>query len=191
MIYIIRHGQTEQNNRKLLAGHGDYLLNQAGIDQAMEAGRWFASRSIRFDEVYSSPLRRALDTADYVAPGIPVTIDNRLIEMCFGPYEGMDLTKPLPEVVTFFQDFEHNPAPEGMETLASVTARLGSLLEELKEKADRNILLSTHAIAMKGALTWLNRGCGESFWPKFIDNCAVYTTEPGRDGVYTPPVQIR
>ena len=108
--YPPRADRTEQPQN--FAGHGDYLLNQAGIDQAMEAGRWFASRSIRFDEVYSSPLRRALDTAAYVAPGIPVTIDNRLIEMCFGPYEGMDLTKPLPEVVTFFQDFEHTPAPE-------------------------------------------------------------------------------
>ena len=190
MIYIIRHGQTEQNNRKLLAGHGDYHLNEAGIEQAKVAGRWFASHGICFDEVYSSPLSRAIDTADYAAAGSPVVIDNRLIEMCFGPYEGMDLTNPLPEVVTFFRDFEHNPAPAGMETLESVTARLGSLLEDLKEKADRNILLSTHAIAMKGALTWLSKDACESYWSKFIDNCSVYTTELV-DGTYTLPVQIR
>lgn len=191
MIYIIRHGQTEQNSRMLLAGRGDYVLNEVGIAQAREAGEWLRSRGISFDLVYSSPLQRARHTAELVVPGAEIRLDERLIEMDFGPYEGMDLTHPTPEIITFFSDFEHNPAPEGMEPLRQVTGRLGAFLEELKPvAAEKNILLSTHAIAMKGALSWLTPPGRESYWSKNIGNCAVYTTELV-DGMYTEPVQIR
>lgn len=191
MIYIIRHGQTEQNQRKLLTGRGDYLLNETGIAQAKEAGEWFRERNISFDLVLSSPLSRARITAELVAPDREIRIERRLIEMEFGPYEGMDLTHPAPAVMTFFRDFEHNPAPDGMEPLSEVTGRLGAFLEELKqEAAEKNILLSTHAIAMKGALSYLTPPGRESWWSRPIENCAVYK-EDLINGNYTEPVRIR
>ena len=187
MIYIIRHGQTEQNNRKLLTGRANYQLNETGISQAREAGAWIQENGIHFDIVFSSPLNRALDTAALAAPGVEMRVDERLIEMEFGPYEGMDLTWPAPEVITFFRDFEHNPAPEGMEPLKEVVARLGTLLEELKPLAkEKNILLSTHAIAMKGLLEYLTPESNGAYWSKYIGNCAVYVTELN-DGEYTVP----
>ena len=191
MIFLIRHGQTEQNHRRLLAGRGDYALNEEGIRQAREAGKWLRERNICFDVVYSSPLGRARHTAEIVAPGVEIRVDERLIEMEFGPYEGMDLTNPAPEVKKFFSDFEHNPAPPGMERLDQVTGRLGAFLEELKpEAAEKNILLSTHAIAMKGALSYLTPPGHESYWSKYIENCAVYVTDVA-DGIYTNPSRIR
>ncbi len=190
MIYIIRHGQTEQNNRKILAGRANYQLNETGIAQALEAGKWLREKKIHLDLIISSPLERALNTAVLVSPGTETQIDERLIEMEFGPYEGMDLTHPAPEVSFFFSDFEHHPAPAGMESLAEITARLGSLLEELKPVAlEKNILLSTHAIAMKGALSYLTPPERGSYWPKYIENCAIYRTEL-IDETYTEPVQI-
>ena len=132
MIYIIRHGQTEQNNRKILAGRANYQLNETGIAQALEAGKWLQEKKIHLDLIISSPLDRALETAALVAPDAEIQVDERLIEMEFGPYEGMDLTHPAPEVSFFFRDFEHHPAPYGMEPLSEITARLGTLLEELK-----------------------------------------------------------
>ncbi len=191
MIYLIRHGQTDQNNRRLLAGHGDYALNEKGIFQAREAGHWLQENKIRFDVVFSSPLGRARKTAELAAPGVEIRIDKRLIEMDFGPYEGMDLENPEPEVQIFFRDFEHNPAPDGIEPLNSVVKRLGSLLEDLKGTADeKNILLSTHAIAMKGALSYLTPPERGSYWSKYIENCSVYRTGVF-NGQYTEPVQIR
>ena len=190
MIYIIRHGQTEQNNRKILAGRANYQLNETGIAQALEAGKWLREKKIHLDLIISSPLERALNTAVLVSPGTETQIDERLIEMEFGPYEGMDLTHPAPEVSFFFSDFEHHPAPAGMESLAEITARLGSLLEDLKPVAqEKNILLSTHAIAMKGALSYLTPPERGSYWPKYIENCAIYRTEL-IDETYTEPVQI-
>ena len=174
-----------------MTGRANYQLNETGISQAREAGAWIQENGIHFDIVFSSPLDRALDTAALAAPGVEMRVDERLIEMEFGPYEGMDLTWPAPEVITFFSDFEHNPAPEGMEPLKEVTARLGALLEELKPLAkEKNILLSTHAIAMKGALSWLTPPGRGSWWSRYIENCAIYQTEL-KDGEYTEPVQVR
>lgn len=175
MIYIIRHGQTELNNRQALQGRSDHPLNAQGIAQAKAAASRLRERGIIFDRVFSSPLIRAVQTARIVAPGVWVETDERLIEMDYGPYEGMDLTDPAPEVITFFSDFVHNPAPQGMEPLSSVTARLGVFLEEIRTKAEsQNILLSTHAIAMKGALEYLTPASQGSYWSRHIGNCTVY-----------------
>ena len=53
--------------------------------------------------------------------------------MDYGPYEGTDLTHLSPELLTFFSDFIHNPAPEGMEQLSSVIGRAGAFLEDIRQ----------------------------------------------------------
>ena len=103
-------------------------------------------------------------------------IEERLIEMDYGPYEGLDLKGLPPEVLTFFSDFVHNPAPEGMEQLSSVVDRAGAFLEEIKE-LQGDILISTHAIAMKGILEYLTPDAKGAYWGKFIGNCVVYVAE--------------
>ena len=188
MIYIIRHGQTALNHAKVLQGRSEQPLNETGIRQAEEAGRKLAEMGITFDRVISSPLGRAIHTAELVAPGITPEIDPRLIEMDYGPYEGVDLNDPPEEIITFFQDFVHNPAPEGMEQLASVTARAGSLLEEIRDM-EGNILLSTHAIAMKGALEYLSPDSNGSYWSKYITNCNVYAVD-NSGGRFGEPKEI-
>lgn len=155
IIYLIRHGQTEMNNAQVLQGRSDHPLNKAGITQAEIVGAWFRSQGICFGEAYSSPLSRAIQTAEIVAGGQHIKTDERLIEMDYGPYEGMDLKHPAPKVLTFFQDFTHNQAPDGMEALSDVVARAGSFMDELKDKVSGDILISTHAIAMKGILEYL------------------------------------
>ena len=188
MIYIVRHGQTEKNKANVLQGRSDVPLNEVGIRQAEDVRDRFRSLGIQFDKVYTSPLIRAVQTAKIIAEGASLMIEGRLIEMDYGPYEGMDLAQPAPEVMAFFQDFVHKPAPEGMEALFAVVARLATFLEEIREEAVlQNILLSTHAIAMKGALEYLTPTSGGSYWSKYIGNCAVYTAEVGADGHWTIP----
>lgn len=178
MIYIIRHGQTEMNGAHLLQGHSDSPLNDAGIRQAKEAGEKL--KGIIFSHVFSSPLARAVQTAAIVAPGIPPVIDERLIEMDYGPYEGTDLTNLPAEIITFFSDFANNPAPDGMEQLTSVVARAGEFLEEISE-LEGNILISTHAIAMKGMLEYLTPESKGSYWSKYIGNCSIFTVDNQRN----------
>ena len=189
MIYIIRHGQTEKNRANVLQGRSDIPLNDSGRQQAEEVKDRFIKAGIHFDLVYTSPLIRAVQTAAIIAEGIPQVKDERLIEMDYGPYEGMDLANPAPEVLEFFRDFVHNPAPNGMEPLQAIVVRLGSFLEEIREEAaEKNILISTHAIAMKGALEYLTSDSGGSYWSKFIGNCAVYTSEITTEGSWGIPV---
>lgn len=129
MIYLVRHGQTLQNRAGLLQGRSDFPLNEQGEAQARRVSAYFRERGVSFDAVYSSPLCRARQTAALIAgEQIPVRVDERLIEMDYGPYEGMDLHEPAPEVLAFFMDFVNVPAPAGMEPLPDVTARLGAFL---------------------------------------------------------------
>lgn len=176
MIYLIRHGETDRNRTHLLQGRSDVPLNKTGIQQARDAAQFLKKRGIGFSRVFSSPLFRAVETAKIVAPGVTPTLDDRLLEMDYGPYEGMDLAHPAPEIAAFFRDFVHSPAPEGMEQLSKVTARVGAFLEEIRELRG-NILISTHAIAMKGGLEYLTPDSHGGYWSRFIGNCAIYTVD--------------
>ncbi len=188
MIYIIRHGQTALNSAGCLQGRSDHPLNEAGRQQAREAASFLRERGVVFDRVFTSPLTRAVQTAGIVASELAPVVDGRLIEMDYGPYEGLDLRRLPPEVLTFFSDFARNPAPEGMEQLPSVVSRVGGFLEEIKDLPG-NTLISTHAIALKGALEYLSPESGGSWWSRFIGNCAVFAAD-NTGGRICVPVQI-
>ena len=188
MIYIIRHGQTQLNSAHALQGRSDHPLNENGIAQAEKAARALEALGIRFDRVFSSPLTRAVQTAQIIAPEVAPVIEPRLIEMDYGRYEGASLHRLPPEILTFFSDFVHNPAPESMEQLSSVVGRVGQFLEEIRALPG-NTLISTHAIAMKGALEYLTPDSGGAYWSKNIGNCAVYAAG-NTGGIYGIPQEL-
>lgn len=183
MIYLIRHGQTEKNRQHVLLGRSDVPLNETGIAQARAAAE--SLKAVRFDRVFTSPLQRAVQTARLIAPYSEPVVEPRLIEMDYGPYEGADLTHLPPEILHFFSDFANHSAPEGMEQLSSVVDRVGAFLEELRA-LDGNILLSAHAISMKGMLEYLTPDSHGGYWSKYIGNCAVYTVRNEHGGLAVP-----
>ena len=76
-----------------------------------------------------------------------------------------------------------------MEPLAAIVQRLGEFLEELRDAPpEGNVLISTHAIAMKGALEYLTPDSCGSYWSKYIGNCAVYMAEITPEGAWSVPV---
>ena len=203
MIYIIRHGQTDKNKQGLIQGQSDVPLNAVGEKQAEEAREFLTSQGIGFDRIYSSPLGRAVKTAEIVAgdeehPYSSFTIAYDLLEMDYGPYEGVDLKNMPPEMKVFFSDFAHNPAPDGMEQLPDLVNRLGEFLEELKRELmedpvyepGENVLLSTHAIAMKAALEYLTPGSNGAYWSKYVPNCGIYRFDLV-DGEFTAPEEVK
>lgn len=201
MIYIIRHGQTQENHNRELLGRRDVPLNAEGRRQAEQVRQYFADNGIRIDCVCSSPLARALQTAEIVTgmrPGEEADgsecfcTDDRLIEMDYGPFEGAKLEDMPQELLDFFADFVHNPAPGGMEQLADVVSRAGDFMEDVGrrwEERGGNLLISTHAIAMKGILEYLTPDSHGSYWSKYLGNCSVYQTEV-TDGGFTVPVKL-
>ena len=72
-----------------------------------------------------------------------------------------------------------------MEQLSSVVERAGTFLEEIRY-LEGDILVSTHAIAMKGILEYLTPGSGGSYWSKYIGNCAIYAAENSNGTIGVP-----
>ena len=190
MIYLVRHGETALNVKRVLQGRSNYPLTDRGEEQAREVADWFRSQGIVFDRVYSSPLTRALQTARIiVGDEMEIVPEQRLIETDYGPYEGCSLSDPAPELRYFFEDFINHAAPQGMEQLSEVIARVGAFLDEIRDEPG-TILLSTHAIALKGGLEYLMPESKGRWWNTFVSNCCVFRIDRV-DGVYAAPVQVR
>ena len=87
-IYVLRHGETSWNRQRLLQGRSDVELNENGRKLAKETAEGMAD--IPFDLVFTSPLKRAKETAEIVLNGrdIPIVEDERIIEISFGVNEG-------------------------------------------------------------------------------------------------------
>ncbi len=77
MIYIVRHGQTDWNVKGIYQGRIDIPLNETGREQARKTKKEL--EGIKFDKVFSSPLKRALETAQIICNNEIIT-DKRIIE---------------------------------------------------------------------------------------------------------------
>ncbi len=150
-IYITRHGQNIDNANGILNGHRDEPLTSLGEEQALLAGKKIQEEGLLFDAVYSSPLVRALKTAQIISDtsGQPSPIvKDALIERNFGVMSGCkasdieaicapDIIKT--DTVTYFL------SPEGAETFPDCLLRAKKFLAEIKElHAEGSVLLVGH-----------------------------------------------
>lgn len=173
-LYLIRHGQTDWNLRAMLQGQTDIPLNEMGRRQAMEARERLAG--VHFDAVYSSPLRRAMDTAQLVSgwPMEKIRADQRLIEIAFGPYEGKATHTLGPAFAPFFAEPATYRPPEGGESLQSVLQRTADFLAFVaREHAGQTLLVAGHGAALHAMLTAALANPLEKFWAVSLDNCRV------------------
>ena len=148
MLYFVRHGSTNWSDHKnangekepLMQGRVEILLNQNGIEQSRAMGEQL--KDVDFDRVICSPLGRARQTCYLVYHGDKqIEFDNRLIERDFGEFEG----KTAHEFD--FNDFcSRDPKQkfQRAETIQSVEKRVFSLLDELKQHPEQNVLLVSH-----------------------------------------------
>ena len=104
-IFLVRHGQSEGNLFRRVQGQTDVELTADGKAQLPYLTKRFAETPLA--AVYTSPLRRAEETAAAIVGGrdIPVFADKRLIEMCFGawemrPWGEVNLESPSPSPAT-------------------------------------------------------------------------------------------
>lgn len=95
MLYIMRHGKTDWNNMNRIQGKKDIPLNDEGKRMAEVANIEYKNTNI--DICNCSPLIRAVETAEIVLKdrNIPIILDDRLMEMGFGEFEGMYPCRPL------------------------------------------------------------------------------------------------
>jgi probable phosphoglycerate mutase len=126
-------------------------LTSLGIEEALSVGRRIAEHNISFDSIYSSPLKRALHTAELIASEsdgpAPVVMDD-LIERDFGVMTGLPHSSIIPmcspEVIVT-EHVDYFLTPENGETFPQLIERGRKVISELHEvHPDGNILLVTH-----------------------------------------------
>lgn len=139
MIYVVRHGQTDWNVEGRYQGHKDIELNSKGINQAEKTRDKI--KNIKFDKVFSSPLKRALKTAKIICDN-ELILDNRLIERCNGELEGK-LKSDITEEIDFN---DPNCNKMGIESITDFRKRIKNFLDEVMKKyRGKNVLIVTHA----------------------------------------------
>lgn len=133
-IYVLRHGQTDYNLMGKFQGRIDVPINQNGISQVEEAAKEISN--IKFNNVYSSPLKRAIQTATIVSKS-EIQIDERIIERSFGLLEGKQS----------INDYENRIEQYKIETIGNLQKRVYNFLDEIIKKTSKNdnILIVTHA----------------------------------------------
>jgi len=154
MIFFVRHGETALNRDGRLQGRIDLELSGRGGEQVTRVAQRFAPGSVA--RIYTSPLRRAQQTAAAIAAGsgAGVVVDDRLLELDYGEWDG----KPLSEMRTsrgelWFAD--PNFAPPGGESLVDVTARVEAFCRDrLQPDGGEQIVAVSHVSPIKAAVIW-------------------------------------
>ncbi|MCU1458417.1 MAG: fructose-2,6-bisphosphatase [Actinomycetia bacterium] len=149
MIVLARHGQTASNRDGRLQGHVDPPLTEHGRAQARRlAGAVGAAAVVR-----TSPLLRARETAAAIAAGIGATveIDERLIEVAYGEWEGLSLTEVPAEAWDQLKADPDFRVPGG-ESLTEVATRVSDFMREFAG-ADLNVVAVSHVAPIKAAVT--------------------------------------
>lgn len=176
MIYIMRHGETDWNVKYKLQGQTNIPLNERGIQMARDVAR--KNKDLHFDLCFCSPLDRARKTAELFLEGsdTPILIDDRLMEMNLGEYEGTEnvFSKPDCPVYNLFKDPTHYIAPENCESFEQVYERTGSFLSDiLKEYPDKNILIIGHCISNCSIINQFRKIGLADFWDSSHGNCEL------------------
>jgi broad specificity phosphatase PhoE len=153
-LLLVRHGETDWNLDNRFQGHADPPLNETGRAQARVLAATLADRD--FDAVYSSPLRRAFETAEIIAArhGLQPVPDAGLREVDVGEWQGLsreEVEQRFPEQHRRWLAF--GQGWDGGETYEEMGRRIVATLLEIARKHDGEaILCVTHGGPIRAAL---------------------------------------
>jgi broad specificity phosphatase PhoE len=176
VIAFVRHGETPPNRAGLLLGRSDAALTDRGRAQAERLAKTFDGLGVK--HVLTSPLRRARHTAAPIASacGLAVEVDDRLIEIDYGEWEGRPLADLDRDVVDRWRG-DSGFTPPGGESLDVVAARMASFCAE--QLADRVVVAVSHVSPIKAAVTWTLGVSPELAWRMRLDVASMTRIAPG------------
>lgn len=165
-IYFIRHGETDWNLEGRLQGQRDIPLNPVGRVQAEEAGRRLQALVPHVEDLayVASPMARTRETMGLLRQAIGLhpasyKIDERLVELTFGAWEGMtwkEVRKAEPQMAVLReQDKWHYVPPGGGESYAMLVERVRPVLDDLT----RDTVIVAHGGVARAFLAY---ACGVS-----------------------------
>ena len=182
-IYLIRHGETESNRKGIFRGRLNIPLSQRGKEQAAELRGYF--ENIPVEVVYTSPLQRAVETAEAAFPGHTPIKDQLLDNLDLGEWSGMDkglvrerfpgqwdIWVKRPESITF----------PGGECLADVYKRSELFFRKIIAEEAETIAAVSHRSVVKVMLAAAIGLEKDYYWKFHLDNASVSQVyyEPGR-----------
>jgi alpha-ribazole phosphatase len=172
VIVLCRHGATDGNAGGAFLSTNDPPLNALGLQQAATAAHTL--HDVAFALVLTSPKRRCRQTCAIVAPAIDAHVDDRLIEVNFGEWEGRTsqwLEEHAAEALRRRRERPADFRPPGGESFMDAAIRLQPLAETLERSEAARTLIVAHRGTL-GVLERLLRGLP-------IDSPAVVPLEPG------------
>jgi len=188
-IILVRHGETEWNRVEHFRGHADVPLNERGLAQAKTMARRVAAEW-RPVAIYSSPLARAVKTAEAVAWhfGISVQVHPGLIDIDYGQWQGLtpdEAKERWPEVIDAWYNAPHTAHIPGGETLAALRACAERTVNGLATPHEgQTIMMVGHTVINRVILLGVLGLGNDHFWRLRQDTCAINVFEV-EGGVFT------
>ena len=176
-LYYVRHGQTDWNvARKMQGGASEKDLNETGIKQAKEAQELLKDKE--YDILISSPMNRAIKTAEIINKGrnVKIMTDERIRERKLGELEGHQVT---PEREKEIWDYNQNVEIKGGENLHQFEKRILDFINEIKEKyADKAVLVVAHGGVAKVLKAYLYGMPNDNNLSSIsMENCEIIETD--------------
>lgn len=181
-LYLVRHGETELNVKKVYYGSTDCDLTEKGKEQAVSLKTAFAS--VPLDLVLESPLKRAKTTVDLILgeKEVPRLEDGRLKELDFGGWEGKSYTElqgdPLYE--QWCREWKTTCPPRG-ECFLDLAQRVRSFYGDLLKREEERVLIVAHHAVLQQLMACLLEAEPESCWHYAFEQ-GTYTVFEIRDG---------
>jgi len=142
-LLLVRHGETQFTAQRRYSGRGDIPLTERGLAQAGAVARRLAAIGRPIDAVVTSPLERCVRTAEIVAAGAPIAVDDDLVECDFGEWEGLtfaDVRSRWPDEVAGWLASTAT-APPGGEALDAVAVRVERAVARLRTNQPSGVVV--------------------------------------------------
>jgi len=177
-IILIRHGETEWNVGEVFRGRADIELSETGIKQAELLAEYLSN--IKIDAIYSSPLKRALKTAQVIARyhSIDIEITHGLIDFDYGQWQALPHQEVKDNYPELYREWTIHPdrvIMPGGESLDDVRKRTTGLIDEVIAKHKGIIILVTHRVVNKVLICALLGLDNSHFWNIIQDTCGITT----------------
>ena len=177
-IVLVRHGETEWNKVERFRGRADVPLNDTGIFQAEATARRI-ERAWQATAVYSSPLSRAMRTAEAIAgrSSLRVQIHAGLIDINYGKWQGLspdEVRRQWPELLAAWYWEPHTVGIPGGESLDALRARCADAIRDVVARhSEQTVVLVAHTVVYRIILL-IALGLGnDRFWHLRQDTCAL------------------
>jgi alpha-ribazole phosphatase len=178
-IYLIRHGETNWNSTRRLQGSTDVALSETGRRQAEKLAERLSGN--KFAAIYASDLKRAADTAGYIAKkhGLAVILEPLFREMAFGEWEGLDIAvineKWPGQLRNLFENANNFKIPGG-ESFDALKTRVAAPFREIVERhggADDDVAVVSHGGTIRAIISNTLNIDTAGVWKLRLDNAGI------------------